>query len=38
LYALAIPLSMWHAWLGCAIDVFVAILVPERRIETRLAA
>jgi hypothetical protein len=35
LYALALPLSFWHAQAGAAIDVVVALLwlVPERRIE-----
>ncbi len=39
LYALAVPLSMLHAWLGFAIYVGVAILwfIPDRRIEARLA-
>ena len=38
LYALAIPLSLWHAWLGFAIYTGVAIIwfVPDRRIEKRL--
>ncbi len=39
LYALAIPLSLLHAWLGMAIYVGVAVLwfIPDRRIESRLA-
>ena len=38
LYALAIPLSLLHAWLGFAVYVAVAVLwfIPDRRIETRL--
>ncbi|MET3130395.1 putative membrane protein [Oxalobacteraceae bacterium GrIS 1.11] len=38
LYALAIPLSMLHAWLGFAMYILVAVLwfIPDRRIETRL--
>lgn len=39
LYALAVPLSMLHAWLGIALYVGVAVLwfIPDRRIEARLA-
>ncbi|MDC8758044.1 TMEM175 family protein [Janthinobacterium fluminis] len=38
-YALAIPLSMLHAWIGVAFYVGVAVLwfIPDRRIESRLA-
>ena len=38
LYVVAVPLSLWHAWLGFALYTFVAILwfVPDRRIEKRL--
>jgi hypothetical protein len=34
-YALGIALSLWHAWLGVAIYVLVAIMwvIPDRRIE-----
>jgi uncharacterized membrane protein len=34
-YALGIALSLWHAWLGIAIYVLVAIMwvIPDRRIE-----
>ena len=35
LYALAIPLSLWHAWAGALVYVLVALFwfVPDRRIE-----
>jgi uncharacterized membrane protein len=38
LYALAVPLSLLHAWIGMAIYVGVAVLwfIPDRRIEARL--
>lgn len=38
LYGVAIPLSLFHAWMGLVIYVSVAILwfIPDRRIETRL--
>ena len=38
IYAVAIPLAFWNAWVACALYVLVAIiwLIPDRRIEKTL--
>jgi uncharacterized membrane protein len=40
IYALAIPLSVFHQWIACGLYVFVAVmwLAPDRRIERVLTS